>query len=374
MKNTKYAWIYSPSGDELALREYLNCLASEGWELEAPNGNGIICYLAKFRRTSRSELRYDVEPRGFCTEEELQAKVELRAAEGWEPVCTMNGVNIYSSMPCRSPQFSDSWCDNGKSSSVFLGISILAYLLSSAFAVLWNHLHPVWYLSHLDAYLHLTVIPFAVVSISLAVWSLLRFVHSAEQPAQPKLFTLRRIMLGSLVLWRWLLICSILFTFLPLLWALGVILGVILLHLLLQFDELLCTGCALLLTIVLVAAMPVQDASNISGLPWRSSGTNILTAEQLNLAEGALIYADMEENGSFLVQCVSYSEKREGIRIESRVYTCLTERLTKQVEADLRERFPSYTVYRSGRKTAAVWTSASLTAEEIEKAIAEQIT
>ncbi|MCQ2443349.1 MAG: DUF2812 domain-containing protein [Oscillospiraceae bacterium] len=366
MKKCKYVWLYGSPDDYLTLRERFNHLASQGWELKKTTDGRH--FFGIFLPTKRTELRYDVEPRTFCSEEELEAMVALRAAQGWEAICTINDVNIYCSMPCRTPECAENIKENNRHAAFLNGLQSVLFLLSAAFSALWNRWHPVWYLDHLSAFLHLTWIPVTVCALCLVFWGIFRGFRPALQPSKSVFYVLRCGMLGLIRIWWLILPVAIVFALLPLPWAVGVLAGEIIFCLLFRFYGILAPGCVLLLTLLLSILLPSQQLSSLNGMAWRNLHPDIVTAETLALSPQDFIVAEYEKQGSFLVQRASYSEKWKELRIESKKYSCVTLGLADQVEGDLRDELPNYTIVRNGKEIAALWVSESLTQEQLTQA------
>lgn len=364
MKMSRYCWLFAPSGDYLSIQKQLNRMAENGWELEEPRDGR--CYWGKFIPTNRKELRYDVEPaKLFATAAELEETVMLRRADGWEPICTINGMNVYASMPCREPK--EKPAEQKSQGWINYGWTLLPLLLAAAVVLLGGLWPEPWYLSNLTAFLHFTRPAVLISAVYLTVWSIFRTISPTEKPTAGWLFALRCILFTLICLWWLLLPISVMTALLPLLYTVGVLLGGLVLFLLIRCPSGIVFGGMLAVSILLCVILPERSYSNLGGMAWREQKTDLITAEQLGLEQEQFISANYTEKGSWLVRQVSYSEKWKEVRVESRISTCRTEALAKQVEADLREKLPSYTVLRKDRQVAAVWTSAGLSPAELEK-------
>lgn len=370
MKERKTVWLYSLSGDYLAVRERLNALAAEGWEMDKPADGR--CLVGRFQRTRRKELCYDVEIAPiFSSQGELQRTVDLRAAEGWEAVCTINGMNIYCSMPCRDPQTAEQAQDAIRRWRGRGGAFLLFLLLGLCLSLGAERLCKPWYGNNISAFFHLSLLPLCMISLLMGIWVGVSMIKPVQKTEKTLFFHIRCGFLALLSLWWLMLAASILLTLLPVTWAAGVALGGVVLHLLLRLPGKLSAGCTLLLAFLLSLLLPMQQLASVNGTVWREQRSDIVTAERLHYQPEGLIAADYEKTGSLLVQCASYSEKWRELRVESRTFTCLTEALARQVEQDLAQALPSYTVVRSGRVVIAVWTSDGVTAEQAAQAMPE---
>lgn len=356
MKNTKYCWLYYSPADYPFLRTKLNSLAEQGYELAKPADG--TCYLGKFQPTDRSELRYDVEPRAFCTAEELQMMVELRAAQGWEPICTVNGMNIYSSMPCHQVSTFESKEEEKRRLRPLLLPQLFLCLASVCFPFLWDIFHDVWYLDYFTLFIHLFGPLAAASGLFVILSTLLHFKH-------PINIRLRTIALTLVRLWWMLLPISIVLTLVPIPWAAGVLFGGVLLWLLFRVNALSFAGCVLFFSLVIHSLLPTEGFSSDSGMAWQNTLSDIVTAEQLDQNPTDFLSAEYHKTGTFLTYQSTYSEKWSDLRIESIHYTCLTEALARGVEADLHEHYPSYTVSREKNVVLALWTSADIDTEQL---------
>jgi hypothetical protein len=137
VKESRTRFLAFSLGDYEGVRHYLDTLAEQGWELTGRSG----WLTGRFRRTRRTELRYDVVPSRLArTPEELEQTVEQRRREGWEPVDTIWGMDIYRSMPCQQPerpddfyqQAGDAFADWLKRSILMLGVTAALMLLNRA--------------------------------------------------------------------------------------------------------------------------------------------------------------------------------------------------------------------------------------------------
>lgn len=360
---TQYHWLFYSPTDYTALRRRLNELAEQGLELVKPADG--TCYVGRFRPTDRAELRYDVEPRAFCTQEELQRMVDLRAAQGWEPVCTINGVNIYTSMPCHKADFLEDRRETQRRLRPLMLHQLLLCLLPLCFCLPWDLAHNLWYLDYFSLFIHL----FGPIVSGAAVLVLSSMLLRLEGPAAVFLQTL---FLTLLRLWWLCLPISIVLALLPLRWALGVFLGGIVLRTLLRGNAALFSGLILLFALLVHLLLPAQEMSSLNGMSWRNGRSDIVTAELLERSPEQFISAEYQKTGTLLVRESSYSEKWTDLRIESRLYTCLTDSLAQKVEFTVRQEHPSYTVVSSGKSVLAVWVSEDLSDRELD-ALAQRI-
>lgn len=100
MRERRRIFLAYPFGDYEGVRAHLDRLAREGWVLRGRSG----LFTGEGRPTRRTELYYDVVPAlPWRSETELRRTVARRQADGWEPVDTFWGMDIYRSRPCRYP-------------------------------------------------------------------------------------------------------------------------------------------------------------------------------------------------------------------------------------------------------------------------------
>lgn len=377
MKNSGFRWIFVPTGDYLGLRRRLNRLAKSGWEL-VWEGDGSR-FLARVQATERTELRYDVEIAPFLRDAgQLEQTVERRRQAGWEPVGTINGMDIYASMPCREPQEENNPLKNRKN---WLPRGLFSLLLAALAVFLswnWSFFSKKWYLGNLSALLYGSRFPMLVGGAFWAAWVILRLLRPAGKAPHPVLFWIRSGLLTGFVLWVLLLaVCAVL-DCLPVGWACAV-LGLTLAGYLLgrwcwkkhtgQLSRgvlILVVGCGLIVTQLLRVGLPDSQRYNVGSAPWRYELSDVVRAEDLGQGETEFLSAEYDWDGSLLVRRSSYQEEWEEFRLECERYSCLTPGLAALVERDVTQRHPDFQVVRQGRTVMALWTSEEIPgAEEI---------
>lgn len=345
---TKRSFFVFPFGDYEGVRAYLNRQAASGWAFAGRYG----LFTAKFQATQRKELCYDVVPADpRRSPQQLQQAVQHRQGQGWDPVDTLWGMDIYQSLPCQTPQLQRTeedyrhWRRLFLSwflwSLSFLGVTVLALLaLAYLFQFHWGDLTYQWYRSDSRGMLALALPLGAVLSVCWLGW-LLFCVLARCKPHRPcgtfSLFlrgglqALGLILLGVTLAVLWL-------DQVPRLWmrlGLGLLVVLILLlsPLLAQGDRkrqtLLLGGgifACLLLTMVLGwTVTPLAYDTYTDGSGWReSSQLSLLRAEDLDLdVEGQELSAFYSREEALLVCQENYHEHwSEGPTLELTTYTC----------------------------------------------------
>jgi hypothetical protein len=365
MKETCYKWIFTAPVDGAGLKARFNRLAEQGWELDH-QGDGTF-FFARFKRTSRKELRYDVAltPQ-FRTVEELNELAEHRRDSGWEPIGTINGLDVFVSMPCQEPEnINDSVYD--RKCLLSRGVlGILLPLLSVLFCAFVSG-QKSWYLSNLDALGKIFLPPMAVCSVIWVIWYLFRCVRPAKTPP-PSLFLWGRSALVCGLFLFWLLIpVSIVFDLLSVGWALGLLLAGAAIWLVSRRIEkgiaplLLVIGCVLLGSLGLNHILPDSQLYDTGSSSWRSSLTELIHAEDLGLEDMTLLSAEYDKSGSLLVTKTSCTEEWDGFELVCERYSCLTRGLAEEVSRDLQGRF---LVVQEGRDVLALRTSQEIPGAE----------
>lgn len=395
MREKRYIWIRFSPGDYLGLRDMLNRLAGEGWELAEERD--CSCFWALFTPTGRTELSYDTEPaRPLQEQEAVKERVLRREAEGWEPVATLNGVDIYRSIPLRFPKPHMPGPEDGEDTPrraltqrwSLMDAGALLLLAAALAAILGGGAD--WYLSNFQLYLRWTGLLAAAGFLYLLLWQ--GTVLLSKRPKPPK----RRGMYFR----------SILLVLEPA-WVLLGLLALALDHLTLPI-ALLVAGCALaaavavsglwrrkdyrfyrlsaalVLGIAILSAAPLSTAypagesnaflDEFSRLQYREEP--VVQLEDLGLEGEALLSGSYERRGSLLITYTGYSEwwaaDGETVSLFTEVYQCrfgtadwLYDRLAAEGGHSA--------LYRSGGTVVCFDTSLPLTEEELEQALADAV-
>lgn len=383
MKNSCFRWIFFPSGDYLGLRRRLNRLAESGWELKQEGDGSRI--LARFQRTERTELRYDVETAPFFRDAgQLEQTVERRRQAGWEPVGTINGVDIYASMPCREPQEEN---DRMKNRRAWLPRGVISLLLIGLAIVIswnWHFFSGSWYLGNVSALLYGGRFPLLAGGAFWAAWVIWRLIDPGEKPPRPALFWLRTGLLAGFLLWVLLLLVSVVLDCLPLVWGCAVLGLTAAGYFLARWSWkqrtgqisrsvlILVLGCGLIATLLLRVGLPDDQRYSVGSAPWRYELSDIVRAEELGRGEAEFLSAEYDRGGSLLVRKSSYQEEWEDFRLECEYYSCLTPGLAALAERDMTEKHPDFQVVRQGRSVVALWTSEEIPAEKVEAILSKK--
>ncbi len=356
-----------PIGDALGLEERLNRLAAEGWELDW-TGDGTALF-GQFQRTERTELCYHVEiPPLFRDEEGVKQAVERRERDGWEPVGTINGLDVYAAMPCRFPQKP---CDLVEQNRNWMPRGILSIILTLAVICLcWfgNFFNQPWYLNDWSVILHLSRLPVTLLGAYWIGWNLCRIIKPVEKAGSPLFFRLRWALLAAFYLWTLCLLMSVVLTVLPMAWSVGTAaLGVILVcgtAALQQVRDgrltksiiLTLLGAVLLLTCVLNLVLEKPHRYSVGNASWRMSLIEMVHREDLTDTKAELLSVEYDKEGSLLVQKETYEEDWADMRLKCKRYSCLTESLAKQVERDGKNGHSGYDIQREGKVVRLLWT------------------
>lgn len=344
MKETKAAWVFTAMGDDLALNDRLNRWAEQGFEWE-PSGDGSR-YLSYLKRTDRTELRYFVETASLLrSDNQLRAQVERRIAMGWEPLGTVNGLDIYRSAPCRKAETPIRETNAVRWTSI---ASALLALVALLLCLQWPLLGVEWFLTDLGALLWLSRFVVLPASAVWSVWRVIRVLVPAKQAAHSAVVFLRGIIAALFRLWLLLLAAAFVLTLLPLPWAAGVLTLGILLRLAFGFESdpvedklrwsarssirftICCVGAVLLLTIGLHQlgitnsvrvysvgnGVPAEAVGN--GVPAEASG--FLHAEDLTANPGSVFSSEYSRRSSLLAEQESYTETTEQLRMDCICY------------------------------------------------------
>lgn len=377
LKNSRLKWIFLPSGDYLALRQRLNRLAEQGWEL-AESGDGS-CFFARFQPTERTELRYDTEVAPLLRDEnQLRETVERRERLGWSPVGTVNGVDVYVSQPCRYPEPENDPAGNRRRWRARGALSLVTALLAVLLTWQWRWFSVTWYLSNTAALLYLSRFPLLICGAFWAAWVLLRQLAPWKEDSRTGPAWVRAALQAGFYLWAALLLAASVLDRLPLAWACGV-LAVALAAALLgrrgwrkwtgfagQSLLALVVGCTLLVAQLLPMALPDSQRYSAGSASWRGSLTDVVRAEDLGLDELTFVSAEYDRDGSLLVSRSTYQEEWEELRLNCQYTRCLTAGLANQVAEELRTAHPDAVIVVQGRQVAALWSP-----EELDEAAAQ---
>ncbi|MGM9538664.1 MAG: hypothetical protein ACI3VN_10075 [Candidatus Onthomonas sp.] len=358
---TKICFFAFPFGDYEGVRQALDRRAAQGWAFAGRFG----LITARFQATARQELHYDVVPAApRRSPEEMAHEIQCRETQGWSPVDTLWGMDIYQSLPCQAPELSRtgddyrSWQALFRSwllwSLAFLAVTLAALgLVGRAFGLNWTALSHQWYLSDSQGILCLALPLGAILALLWLVWLIFCLLRRCK-PHKP-------CSRGTLLVHGWLqaLALGLLIVTLTVLWtdqvprlwmrlALGAVLALTLLlaPMLAGGDrrrQILILGCGvfacLLLSMVLGwTVSPVRLDTGSEGSGWRQEeGLSILRAEELGLEEDSRqVSASYRREQSLLVRQETYYETwPDGTSLEVIVYTCNLPSLTGSLWADL---------------------------------------
>lgn len=331
-----WIWFRFDPGDAPGVRVRLNALAARGWELA--EGQDCACFLARMERTGRGELSYDVEAASpFRTEEELEEQVRLRAAEGWESVATINGMDIYRAAPLRFPEPHSSPAGRG---ALAQGWAFGWLVLAAAAGVsLWLLLTggTEWFLSNARLYLRFTGLPAALGALCFLVWQVKLLLGGGNRGTERGMYF--RSVLGVLgLVWLFGLCLGLALDWLKwpmvllvaLCW-LGAVVGGSGLWRRKSFGKFvqvsaLATGIAVLSVAALTLVYPAGERAELLQAGDRGRYQAAVALEDLSGAEGEFLSGRWERTGSLLVTKVSCEEwwlmDGEKIRVASAAYRC----------------------------------------------------
>ena len=367
MKETKRIWFLFSPADAAAITRHMNRWAQQGWDLaEETDGRRFFVSL---KRTNRKELIYDVEPAmPGRTEEVLRQNVQEREALGWEPVATINGMDLYRSKPCCTPQPVS--CGAPRRVLAFSeGPKLLFALLFTVLAFYLRAVAGAWYLSHLGIFWHVAAIPLAFITVVFAGWFGVKWVVPSGHSRV--LLWLRS---GLSVLARlgiWLFLCLLALDWMPLGYAVAFMLVGTLLVLFFHSRHRMAVSPTLLQALVIGVGV-VLAGSLHTILP----GTYVpiqdtLSAADFQLTSGQRDYSESDQQGSFLVTALSYGESwSDDVYFSGETYRCVSEGMAKQVMEDLLARRGvveevdlwysddgSHMILREGRYVVKLWVS-----------------
>lgn len=337
MAEKKRSWFFFSSGDAPAVCQRLNRLAEQGWRLDETED--CTAFLVGLRATARKELRYDVVcARAGRTQEELHEEVQRRTAQGWEPVATINGMDIYCSGPCAFPEPEKGSVTRkgllwGQLPGLLLSIAFLAVLFWTARIKGGN-----WYLQHTSAFLHFALYPAVLILGLWALWLGLRCVWPERRSVG--LMWLRSVLSVLELLWLWLLLAVSALDWLPD-WVAGLLILLVtgtLVYYQLRWSRrsggLYRTMVPLIIGVSIVLAAGLRQA-----LPEKTGGNvEMLSASDFGLTSGEVEFTQRQCTGSFFVKRITYSETwSEDLYLSEELYCCQTEAIAKQVTSDLCE-------------------------------------
>lgn len=337
-----------PFGDYEGVRAYLNRRAAQGWAFAGRGG----LLTARFEATQRTELCYDVVPADpRRTPQQLQEQVQHREAQGWEAVDTLWGMDIYRSLPCRTPaperspeeyahwrRLTGEWLGW---SLAFLAVTVLALaVLGRVFSFTWADLTQQWYLSDSRSVLTLALPLLGALALAWLGWLGygLAFRCKPHKPCAPGFLYLRGGLLVLGLVLVGLTLGVLWLDQIPRLWmrlalggllllALGV--GPLLAQGNLKRQTLILGGSLfafLLLAMVLSwTVSPVELDTVTQGESWRQSAQlPLLRGEDLGLAtQEETVNAVYEEEQALLVTQQHYYEHwSHGLVLEVTVYRC----------------------------------------------------
>lgn len=342
-------WIFTAAGDDLGLERRLNSLAEQGLELVSP-GDGA-CYWAEFQTTKRSELRYFAEAAPlFRSDEQLRKSVEQRTAQGWEPIGTINGLDVYRSAPLRFPG------EVERQQSPAVRLPMLWLLLSIGMCLAWGLMSQQWYLTNLGVFLFVTGVPLVPLAALGFVWRLVQLLAPPKTAAPEPLVLLRGVLAAAWRVWGLLLLGSLVMTLVRPLWA-GLILALgVLLYLgtLLTRNEegliarrrvpfrwkAFCVGLTLLLSLGVsyLSGSTITHSFAVGPVDW-GRGWMVHVSEVAN-HPGEITSTEYHRRGSVLVQWECVTESAENQRLECQLYTCALPALCDYVEQQELTRHP----------------------------------
>ncbi len=333
MRDTKFSWFLFSALDAAAVEQRLNAYADRGWQLN--ESEDCHCAFVKLKRTERKDLRYCVLPaRPGRSTEELHATIQHQRDCGWEALATINGLDIYQSIPCYEVTYEEQRHQPSRQAllkplfPVILGACALALAL-------WLLYEPMWYLSYLSTLLHNTYLPAAVGAV-LWLICLVGKAVSSEKGCVPLMWVRSGLALLA-YLWVWVLIGMLLLDALPAIYAWMVFVlataAVIACQVRLsRGNRLLCVN--VISWIVLGSIFIGVAAPRFVSKQGRD--ISVLSLAQFDMETGTREYTEYESYGSFLVSVAEYGEVwSEDAYLSSEIYLCRTSGLAEQVAADL---------------------------------------
>lgn len=337
MKDTKWVWFQFSASDAPAVERRMNALAQKGWELD--ESADCECILTKWKPTSRKDLQYAVLPALTLSEESaLRQEVQHQRDLGWEPVATINGLNIYRSIPCFDVAYDESrHVYGGKTASIEFFRSAAWLLGVAAMFLLFLRIED-WYLSNFRTLLHFTAVPFLLAG-GVYLAALCVTILDGKRPHPVMMWVKSAIqcleLLWFLLLGGCCLMDSLSLTLAVLVFALCLG-GVVFCQLKYsrsnpQLERLVIS---VLLCAAIVLALPNGIMSDIC--PPHQEPLPTLTTKALGLTGETLDYTAIETTGSVLVKRTSYGEVwSDDLCLSENVYRCANERMARYVAEDL---------------------------------------
>lgn len=348
-------WIYTAAGDAAGLSRRLNQLAARGWELE-PESDGTA-WFGRFRKTARTELRYDAVTAPLLRERgELERQVEKRRQNGWEPVGTINGIDVYASRPCSAaqPMQTGRKRDSVGRGVLFLAVTAALFLFGGAVTGAER-----WYLSNLGVVYALCRVVLPLVATGTVLWLLALLAGKEGQipTAGSVLLSLGKcavqLLAGSAAaalaldrLTGWLealllfaLTAAVVFTMLRRFGGVE------------RIPKRLCAGTLLVMlwaALVLEPWLPAGEVQTAAGGSIARNVSDVVSAEELSLEVSELEFAEYQADGSLLVRRVNYTERWKEGWYSCVVCRCALPQLAAQVEKDCRREYPEGKVQREG--------------------------
>lgn len=347
MRDTRLSWFLFSALDAAAVEQRLNAYAKKGWRLD--ESEDCSCAFVRLKRTERKDLQYCVLPSvPSRSEDELRAEIQRQRELGWEGVATINGLDIYRSVPCYEVTYDK---QRHRLSGKALLKPLIPIGLGACGLIIGQGLlnEPMWYLNHVSALLHYTCFP-AVLGAVLWLLCLLRKAISSEKGCVP-LMWLRSALTLLACVWVWMLVGTWLLDALPLMGALiGFLLAtaavVVCQIQLSRSNRVLCVNVIswILLGCVLVGIVAPKF------VPQTGREIPVLSVTQLGVEDGDREYTEYASSGSFLVTSAEYGEVWSGgVCLSEEVYICRTSGLAEQVAADLMK--------QQGQAYAPLWYS-----------------
>lgn len=360
---TKIKFFAFPFGDCQAVRRYLDGQAARGWAFAGRYG----LMTARFQETRRQELRYDVAPASLRRSPETMAReVQRRESEGWSPVDTLWGMDVYQSMPCRQPQPLWEPGEEERRRSFFLGWLLwsLAFLAVTAAALgllamlcqlSWEELSEQWYLSDSRTVLCLALPAGAVLAVLWLLWlAWCSYARCGERAGNLPGMMLRGALQALALVLVLVTLTALWLDQVPRLWMrlalAALLLGTVLLAPVLSGGDrrrqvmIYGGGVFACLLLALVLGWTVGDITYDTysqGTSWRSaSGLATLRGEELELGldpEEQDFTAYYSQDQSLLVRHWEhyYEHWESGESLEVNVYTCTLPGLSRLVWQDI---------------------------------------
>ena len=351
MRNEKRIWFSFLSLDCLGVERYLNEYAESGWTLSDLQDCQTVT--VPIQATSRRDLRYFVMPKSFGRERgNLLETIERMEELGWQPVATVNRLDIYASMPCRDcappPRtwslslYVCSFCGL----LLLTALSFLLCLFASAQGVPLLHS---WYLSNSGVLLRFCGPVFILIWLYYMGWLLFRLVcRGREGPSGRSMMYFRGLfpLLGAV--WLFLLTAAIMSDLvhnLP--WCLALILllagGAAFVYSRFRIGtvDALFSGLSLVLAACLVFVLalhqvfPGENRAQLGACSWRMSLSSVVHGEELGLDGDSVDAVSYEKTGSVFVTRTDYWEARKDVSLSSTVYQCRGSWFCARVQSDL---------------------------------------